>query len=288
MKELSSLIDFETERKEKLKGWGLDEESIAKNKLLIAEVTPEVAKEKGKELVSFIASKKFTDSPTDLDKVINLIKEGADLSYQTEKGNNSLLVCARKGYTSTFITLLKFGADINIVNKNQTTCIMSSARHGHETILLISIYMGGDVNARDFTGESAIIMAKRHGMSNTYNILAKNGAYLDIKNLCNLTSYDYKNIDGGAEVDDRKYYATNSQTIIRETTHEDVMDLINDAKDKLKAIMSDIPDIETPDVETPNSEPEENTESNGNISFENIDLPESLKQGNINLNFKVR
>lgn len=270
----------ELARQKELEKLGLTPEQIEKNKALIAKVDEAKAKELGEELVKLIGKKAYNEEDdATYQKVLTLIKDGADLNFETEKGNFPLLQCARKNYQKTFITLLKFGANIFKVNKNETNVVMSSARHGNFTILNISILMGVPVNNICALADTALIMAKKHGMQTCFEILVKHNAILNIKNDLNLTSYDIKNIDGGANIDDSKYYIKVPTNVSAQVLHEDAMDLIYQASSELCAIREtlDIPTLE----ETPIASESDN-QSQSTMSFD------SESQGNININFKVR
>lgn len=230
----------ELAHKELLEKLGLTREQIEKNKELITSVDEAKAAELGKELVLLIGKKGYDEEDEKTyQELLTLIKNGANLSFESSKGNFPLLLCAKKGYLKTFITLLKFGANIHQINKNKTSVAMSSARHGHNHILEIAILMGVDINALCFDADTALIMAKQHGMEECFKTLIDNNAILNIKNYLNLTSYDVKNVDGGANIDDSKYYAEVPKSPLSLTNHEDAMDLINEAKSKLAAIKED-------------------------------------------------
>lgn len=274
----SVVEEKEIARKEQLEKLGLTEENIANNKKLISVVDEEKANELGEKLVKLIGKKGYDENnDTTYQEVLTLIKDGANLSFESSKGNFPLLFCARKGYIKTFITLLKFGANAHQVNKNKTTIVMSSARHGYPEILCISLLMGVDVNVIDYEGETALVMAKRHGMKECFEILIDHNAILNIKNYLNLTSYEIKNEDGEDNIDEAKYYSQVPKNPVLEVTHEDAIDLINEAKLKLCTISEslDVPINEEP-------------QTDGNITFETYDLPDEMTQSNINLDFKVR
>lgn len=265
-------------RQERIKELGLSQEQIEKNRKLIANVDESKAKELGEKLVKFICKKNYNEEDdATFQEVLTLIKDGADLNFETSKGNFPLLQCARKNYQKTFITLLKFGADIFKVNKNDTNVVMSSARNGNYTILGISILMGVPVNDLCNDNDTALIMAKRHGQKLCFDTLIKNNAILNIKNYLNLTSYDIQNTDGGVNIDDSKYYVKVPTNPASQVLHEDAMDLI-------LAATSDLCDFrETLPIQTSEELPD-TTESDNKST---ISFAEEL-QGNININFKVR
>lgn len=270
--------EYKNKRIEEL---GLTKEKIAENKKLIAEVSADKAQELAQKLTKKIGSKYYNENDDKkYDEVLALIKEGANLDYENEKGNFPLIVCARKGYLKTFITLLKFGANIHKVNKNKTTLAMSSARNGWSDILEITILLDVDLNALCDDGDTALIMAKRHGRTKCFEMLVNNNVILNTKNCLNLTSYQIQNISGGDKIDDAKYYAAIPTTPLEGTIHEDAMDLIEEATCKLNEIK------EASIYLTPPPETEEEPKSN--LSFAKFDLPDELTQGNINTNFKVK
>lgn len=274
----SIIEEKELARKEQLEKLGLTEENIAKNKKLIAEVDEAKANELGEKLVKLIGKKDYNeDNETTFQEVLTLIKDGANLSFESSKGNFPLILCAKKGYIKTFITLLKFGANIHQVNKNDTSVVMSSARNGYIAILDISLLMGVDVNAVCYDADTALNMAKRHGNEECFEMLINHNAILNIKNFLNLTSYEIQNEDGGDNIEDAKYYSQVPKNPVLEVTHEDAMDLINEAKLKLCTI------AESLDVPI-----NEESQTDGSLNFETYDLPDEMTQSNINLGFKVR
>lgn len=258
-------------RQKKLEELGLTPEKINQNKELIKIVLPSDAGNTGYKLILLISEKKYDEENEEkYNKLLEYIKDGANLSYETAKGNFPLLICAKKGYLKTFLTLLKFGANINQVNKNKTSVIMAAARHGYVDILEISILMGGDVNALCFDGDTALMMAKRHGMEKCYQILIKNNALISTQNCLNQTSLDI-NTNGSVEIDDTKHYSEVFKIRSAHIIYKEAMNLISEATNRLNEIMGDIP-VEMEDI--------------SGVIEEKKD--EVLEQDNINHNFKVR
>jgi len=178
-----SLKDFEKEQEELLKKYELDSKSIQEFRKQITILTEQESLALGEQLYQLISKKGYRDS-TNIDEAIKLILEGADLEFKEKnKGDFSLLICARKNYLKTYLSLLRAGANVNQRNHYLTTSMMAAARHGNFEILEASYLMGGDVNLRCSDGETAIVSAKRHNQKKCFQFLADRNAFLNIRNL---------------------------------------------------------------------------------------------------------
>lgn len=179
----TSLLVLEQERLEKLKSYELDEESINLFRSRIQSVAKEESEKLGKQLFDMVVKKGYKD---DYEKALNLVLQGANIEYvDKQKGNTSLMVCARKNLIKTFLVLVRAGANINFKNDYLTTPTMTSARNGNKEILRVLILMGADINARCLDGDTAIMSAKRHDQDECFQLLYRANAILNNRNLTN-------------------------------------------------------------------------------------------------------
>ena len=229
MNNVEVIEENEINRLERLEELGLTEEKINENKKSITKVDAEKADELGKKLVSKIGSKDYNEDK-ELDDIIKLIKDGANLNYLSNNHNSALLLCARKGYLETFITLLKFGADINQHNDRLTTPLMSAARHGEKEILSIAILVGADINARCFDGDTALMSAKRHGQTLCYLELIRANAIISVKNHLNQTCRAIQNMDGEENIEDEEFYAEEEYIPYKDIASQVLSEALDDAR----------------------------------------------------------
>lgn len=219
------LTELENYREILLQSNDLNKDAIDAFRASIKPVSAEERESLGKELFELVSTKQFKDST---DKVMELIKKGANVCYQNEKGDLPLLVCARKGHLNTFIVLIKAGANIDQANNYLTTSTMAAARHGHEMILKLLIALGADINARCLDGDTALMSAKRHNQIKCFQLLKNAQASLNNRNLFNQTIDD---IDG-----DVGFTLSESESVQGSVTEEDAKELIEEAKQKMKTL----------------------------------------------------
>lgn len=186
MNKLSNLNQATEERNKLLIDNSLTEEKIQEARSEITQVSPEESEKLGKELFELLRKKKFNEA-SDLEKVVDLIKRGANVNYkdnekETSKGNYPLYFCCRRGNINTFLSLIRAGADINITNNYGTTPCMVCARHNQAQLLNILIALDVDINAKCVDGDNAIISAKRNNSVECFELLRNAQAYLNVQN----------------------------------------------------------------------------------------------------------
>lgn len=237
---LINLKELEDMNLEKLKNYYIDDASIAKFKSNIRQVSKEEADSQGKELVELLSSKSYRDLE-DRDKVLNLIINGANIEYKTEKkGIFPLLVCARKNYFCTCLLLIRAGANINQVNNYLTTAAMACSKYGNLEILNVLLLLNANINMRYLDGESAIMSAKRHGNKDVFNLLVNQQAYLNIRSNSNDSINNVKGKDGDDFFLSDDMVMDSSVTVQDNQKELDGNDLISEVEQKLADISLDI------------------------------------------------
>lgn len=217
-----NLDTLEEKKKEFLKL--IEKENIKEN---IKKVSQEEADELGKELYKTICTKGYKDN---WQEAIKYVYEGANVNIRLSEGKDTpLLKCCRTNYPETVIMLIKAGADVNLTNNYGTTPLMSAARHNCKDILKMLLWMGADVNKRCKDGDTALISAYRHTSVTACDILIDYQANLTSKNVEGESMFTFIN----SPVTTRDYL---EETKRKELTHEDAMQVVEEAQKKLNKI----------------------------------------------------
>ena len=102
----------------------------------------------------------------DVNKVRNLLSDGADVNARNEQEWTSLMVAASEGYTHIVDVLLNQGADVNAQSSTGETPLMLSARWGHLSIVpMLLIDAGADPSLKNKDGKTALTIAKETGQT---------------------------------------------------------------------------------------------------------------------------
>lgn len=145
-------------RLEKLKQYGLDEESIKEFRSKIKKVSKTQSNELGFSLSSKLIRK------INKKVIIDLILDGADVNYRREKTpKKNLLELAIKTHDfETAILLIKAGAEFNFYNYNLTPVyIIECIKEKMPELLEILILLGVECNKKDILGSKPLDFAKR-------------------------------------------------------------------------------------------------------------------------------
>ena len=112
----------------------------------------------------------------DVDGVVELLGDGADVNAVVPGDGTPLLVAAREGDRALVRLLLDRGADANIGVIGDGNPLIMAAREGHPEIVRALLGRGADANAA-FRGDgSALIMAAREGHLDIVTMLLDAGA----------------------------------------------------------------------------------------------------------------
>lgn len=106
-----------------------------------------------------------------------LIEKGADVNAKDDAiGMTPLILAASRGHTDTTKLLIEKGADPNAKAKDGRTSLMGAAYSGFIDIAKLLIVKGADVNAKDVMDETALAKAERRGMTDMAALLRMAGA----------------------------------------------------------------------------------------------------------------
>jgi len=95
----------------------------------------------------------------DLEKVKQLLEEGADVNVKDEKGRTALMFASWYGHKKVVKQLLEKGADVNAREyKDGETALMWAAAKGDKKVVKLLLESGADVNAKNKGGWTALMI----------------------------------------------------------------------------------------------------------------------------------
>lgn len=113
----------------------------------------------------------------DVDKVRQLIRDGADVNAANQYGANAMQLAAEVAHTDILTLLLEAGADVDSPNPEGQTALMLVARTGDIEAARLLIGHGATIDAREQWGQQTALMwasARRHPAM--MELLIKEGA----------------------------------------------------------------------------------------------------------------
>lgn len=105
----------------------------------------------------------------DVQIVIDLIENGADVNALDRYGQTALMLAARAGFREIIETLISHQADLNTRSKFGLSALMIAIVAGHEEVAHLLVDAGADVSLRGtgapgFADKSAYDLALERGM----------------------------------------------------------------------------------------------------------------------------
>ncbi|XP_053275302.1 ankyrin-2 [Pleuronectes platessa] len=94
-----------------------------------------------------------------IDKVLELLKNGVDISTCNQNGLNALHLAAKEGHTDLVEELLERGAPVDSSTKKGNTALHIASLAGQKEVACILVKRGGDVNAQSQNGFTPLYMA---------------------------------------------------------------------------------------------------------------------------------
>jgi len=111
-----------------------------------------------------------------LQRLQDLIDQGADVNAKNAAGRPALLLAAFNGNLRTLRLLLAAGADVNAQDGQGNSALMEAAAFGHGDIVSLLILSGADVNLKNNAGVSALKRATLAGQTQIAKQLQDAGA----------------------------------------------------------------------------------------------------------------
>ncbi|WP_339041993.1 ankyrin repeat domain-containing protein [Spiroplasma endosymbiont of Apeira syringaria] len=119
----------------------------------------------------------------DLEALKVLLENGADVNYEDQDGNTSLMLAAESGFLEVVKVLLENGADVNYESqKNGNRPLMLATRRGNFEIVKHLIDNGADISYKDCDGNTPLMFAAENGRIEIFNILLLYKAHVYHKN----------------------------------------------------------------------------------------------------------
>jgi ankyrin repeat protein len=107
----------------------------------------------------------------DLDKVEELLDNGADPNLLDPDGWTVLMVASYRGQTDVVWLLLDHGADPNLQNEYGQTALMKASNRDHIDIIRLLLDHGADLNLQHDDGRTALMSASWRGHIHVVKLL---------------------------------------------------------------------------------------------------------------------
>ena len=126
-------------------------------------------------------------------QIIDLfLMAGIDINSRDDLGTPMLNVAVRNDIEALVKRFVELGADINTVSKDRGyTPVMDAVWKGNKNITKYLIEKGADLNTISKEGQSNLVLAVGSEKYEIVEMLAKNGADPDIKDMMGMSAYGY-------------------------------------------------------------------------------------------------
>lgn len=105
------------------------------------------------------------------DAVLDVLKRGADVNEQTNKGKTALMFAASEGHTNVSRLLIEKGAKINIADNYGTTALIVASTSGHDEVVALLLEHNANPAVRDESGSSPLVNAVYFGHTKVVSLL---------------------------------------------------------------------------------------------------------------------
>jgi len=116
-----------------------------------------------------------------------LLKKGASINWQDNRGNSPLIIAAKKSNSKTMALLIKSGARINLADKQGLTALMWATKQNCSSCVQLLIDKGADPELPSQIGNNAVMFASLNS-AKILKILLLNEPDLTIRNDQSLTA----------------------------------------------------------------------------------------------------
>jgi ankyrin repeat protein len=118
----------------------------------------------------------------ELERVRELIADGADVDEQDDKGWTALMRAAAKANATFIEALVKAGVEVDLQNDKGWTALMWAAVKGHAVVVEVLAKAGVEVDLQDGKGWTALMWAASNGRAAVVEALVRAGARRDLQN----------------------------------------------------------------------------------------------------------
>ncbi|KAI5087673.1 ankyrin-2-like isoform X14, partial [Silurus meridionalis] len=110
-----------------------------------------------------------------VDKVLELLKGGQDISTCNQNGLNALHLAAKEGHVEMVEELLDRGASVNSATKKGNTALHIASLAGQREVARLLVKRGADVNSQSQNGFTPLYMAAQENHLDVVRYLLENG-----------------------------------------------------------------------------------------------------------------
>ncbi|XP_028284793.1 uncharacterized protein LOC114450699 isoform X5 [Parambassis ranga] len=110
-----------------------------------------------------------------IDKVLEYLKGGVDISTCNQNGLNALHLAAKEGHVDLVQELLERGASVDSATKKGNTALHISSLAGQAEVVKILVKRGADINAQSQNGFTPLYMAAQENHLDVVRYLLENG-----------------------------------------------------------------------------------------------------------------
>ncbi|KAM6972604.1 ankyrin-2-like [Aplochiton taeniatus] len=110
-----------------------------------------------------------------IDKVLEFLKDGVDISTCNQNGLNALHLAAKEGHEYLVEELLERGAPVDSATKKGNTALHIAALAGQREVARILVKRGADVNSQSQNGFTPLYMAAQENHLEVVRYLLENG-----------------------------------------------------------------------------------------------------------------
>jgi len=103
--------------------------------------------------------------------VLNVLKRGAEVNEQSNKGKTALMFAASEGHDKVSRTLIEHGAKVDIADNYGTTALIVAATAGHDEVVAVLLENNANPVVRDESGSSPLVNAVYFGHTKTVTLL---------------------------------------------------------------------------------------------------------------------
>ncbi|XP_056136528.1 ankyrin-2-like [Lampris incognitus] len=111
-----------------------------------------------------------------IDKVLEFLKGGVDISTCNQNGLNALHLAAKEGHEDLVEELLERGAPVDSATKKGNTALHIASLAGQEQVAKVLVKRGADVNSQSQNGFTPLYMAAQENHLDVVRYLLENGA----------------------------------------------------------------------------------------------------------------
>ena len=120
----------------------------------------------------------------DVIAVQNILKSGANVNEQSNKGKTALMFAASEGNTNVARILIEYGAKVDIADHFGTTALIVASTSGNHDVVSLLLQHKANPNVRDQSGSSPLVNAVYFGHTETVKLLLafdKQSGYINLE-----------------------------------------------------------------------------------------------------------